>query len=298
MKNVINREKAQMFEGVLSVIVNAVLFIVKFWAGTVTGSIALIADAWHTMSDSLTSIMVVFSAKLASRKPDKAHPFGHGRWELITTIIIACVLGFIGYEFLADSINRFINRESVVYGTLAIAITAVSILVKELLAQYAFHIGRKTNNPVVTADGWHHRSDSISSIVVLIGIIVSRFWAGLWWMDSVLGMFCALAIFYAAWQILKESIVKILGEEPGHDLIDQINSEVVKIYGEDLKLHHFHLHNYISQKELTFHVMLNENMSIKEGHGIATVIEDMLKEQFNMTATIHVEPSKLIIESA
>jgi len=284
------RAKAQVLEGVISVIVNAALFAVKFWAGMVTGSIALVADAWHTLSDSLSSIFIVFSARLSSRKPDKEHPFGHGRWDQVSAIFIAFLLGIIAYEFLTGSIERFQNRESVTYGTLAIVITVVSIVVKELLAQYAFYIGRKTDNVIVKADGWHHRSDSLSSVIVLIGIIVSRIATQFWWMDSILGMFCALAIFYAAYQIMKESITKLLGEEPEQDLIDNIIIEAQKIYDDDLKFHHFHLHDYITQKELTLHIMLDKDMTIENGHKVATGIENMILEKFNMIATIHVEP--------
>jgi len=285
-----NKLKAQVFEGVLSVIVNAVLFGMKFWAGLVTGSIALIADAWHTLSDSLTSIFIIFSAKLSSRKPDKEHPFGHGRWEQISSMFIAFILGIIAYDFLINSIERFQNRESVVFGTLAIVVTSVSIVIKELLAQYAFYLGRKTDNVIIKADGWHHRSDSLSSVVVLIGIIITRFTAELWWMDSVLGIFCALAIFYAAFEIMKESITKLLGEEPAPDLMEKIDAEVKNIYKNDLQIHHLHLHNYISQKELTMHIKLDNNMSIENGHKIASEIENMIKEKFDMEATIHIEP--------
>jgi cation diffusion facilitator family transporter len=285
------REKAQIVEGLLSIFINAALFAVKFWAGIVTGSIAIVADAWHTLSDSLSSVIVVFAAKLASKEPDKEHPFGHGRWELISSIIIAFILGVIGYEFLVTSAERFQNHESAVFGTLAIVVIAVSIGVKEALAQYAFHIGRKTNNAVVTADGWHHRSDSLSSAVVLAGMIVSRFATGLWWMDSVLGIFCALAIFYAAFRIMKEAISKILGEEPEQDLIDKINYEIQQLYGDGLKTHHFHMHNYITQKELTLHIRLDKDMTVEAGHQIASVIENMIREQFGMIATIHTEPS-------
>jgi len=196
----------------------------------------------------------------------------------------------IGYEFLAGSIERFQNRESVVYGTLALAVTAGSIVVKEGLAQFAFYLGRKTNNPVVTADGWHHRSDSLSSVVVLIGIIVSRFTTDLWWMDSVLGMFCALAIFYAAFTIMKESVTKILGEEPDIEFLYELGAEIKKIHDHDVQLHHIHLHNYISQKELTLHVRLDKKMTIEDSHKIVTEIEEMIEEKFGMAATIHVEP--------
>ena len=292
MKKEMSREKAQIFEGVLSVVVNAILFVVKFWVGLITGSVALMADAWHTMSDSLTSIFVVVAAKLASKKADKEHPFGHGRWELIASLLIAFILGMIGYEFLTDSIDRYQNREAVTYGTIALVITVVSILIKELLAQYAFYLGRKHNNAVITADGWHHRTDSLSSVVVLIGIIVTRFVDGLWWMDSVLGVFCALAIFYAAYQIMIEAITRILGEQPTQELVDNISNEIKQLYGEDLKLHHIHLHDYISQKELTMHIRLDKNMTIEKAHIITLALEEMIKEKFGMEVTIHVEPPK------
>jgi len=285
-----NREKAQVFEGILSVVVNAVLFGVKLWVGMITGSIALIADAWHTLSDSLTSVFVAFSVKLQSKKADKEHPFGHGRWEQISSIFVAVVLGIIGYDFLINSIDRFRNRESVVYGTIAIVVTIVSIVVKEVLAQIAFYIGRKTDNAIVKADGWHHRSDSLSSVVVLIGILVTKFTVDFWWMDSVLGMFCAAAIFYAAFSIMKESISKILGEEPTQDLTDKINNEIKLIYQGNFNIHHLHLHNYISQKELTLHLRLDKNMTNENCHKVATLVEKMILKNFDMVATIHIEP--------
>ena len=285
-------QKAQILEGALSVVVNAALFAAKFWVGIITGSVALMADAWHTLSDSLTSVFVIIAAKLASKKPDSEHPFGHGRWELIASLLIAFILGMIGYEFLTDSIDRFLNRVYVIYGTLALVVTVVSIVIKEALAQLAFYLGRKHDNPVLSADGWHHRTDSLSSVIVLIGIIVTRFVEGLWWMDSVLGALCALAIFYAAFRIMKEAITKILGEEPKQEFIDELNSEVNKLYKNNLKLHHFHLHNYISCKELTLHIRLDSDMTIEEGHDIATVIEDLIMEKYDMFATIHVEPMR------
>ena len=285
-----NKARAQIAEGILSIVINAVLFGVKFWAGMVTGSIALIADAWHTLSDSVTSIFVFFAVKLSSKKADKKHPFGHGRWEQISSIFIAFLLGIIAYDFLKNSIVRFNNRESVAYGTLAIAVTIASIAAKELLAQYAFYIGKKTDNAIVKADGWHHRSDSLSSVVVLIGILVTRFAKQFWWMDSALGMFCALAIFYAAFAIMKESITKLLGEEADQELIQELHNTIKIIYKDDLNIHHIHLHNYVLHKEVTLHIRLDKNMTIKEGHKVASTIEKMMLEELNMIATIHVEP--------
>ena len=288
-----DKTKAGIYEGVVSIMANAALFGVKIWAGMVTGSIALIADAWHTLSDSISSIIVVIAAKLSAKKADKEHPFGHGRWEQIATLFIAVFLGIIAWDFLKNSIVQFNNRENVVFGTLAIVVTAASIIVKELLAQYAFYLGRKTDNESVKADGWHHRSDALSSVVVLIGILFAKF-AGsanqFWWIDSVLGIIIALMLFYATFEIMKNGITKLLGEEPSQDLIDRITHEIVSLYSSNMEIHHFHIHNYSTHKELTLHIRLNKDFTIKKGHKIATDIENLIKEKFNMTATIHVEP--------
>jgi cation diffusion facilitator family transporter len=282
-----DKTKAGYVEGAVSIIVNTILFVLKMWASLLTGSIALAADAWHTLSDSLSSVVVVVAAKLASRKADKEHPFGHGRWEQIASIFIAVILAIIAFSFLENSIKQFFKKDRVEYGFIAIIVTVVSIVVKELLAQYAFYIGRKTNSSSVKADGWHHRSDALSSVVVLAGILFAK---QFWWVDSVLGITIALMLIYAVFVILKEAITKILGEEPDEELIGKITEEVKSIYNDDLHIHHFHLHNYITHKELTFHIRLKENLTIGEAHKIASKIEESILEKFEMSATIHVEP--------
>ncbi|MDD2200381.1 MAG: cation diffusion facilitator family transporter, partial [Bacteroidales bacterium] len=139
-----DKVRAGYLEGIISVIVNSVLFALKFWAGIVTGSIALTADAWHTLSDSLSSIIVIAAVKLSSKKPDSEHPFGHGRWEQIAALFIAFLLGIIAFDFLRDSIIQLKSHESIEFGTIAIVVTIISIIAKEALAQYAFYIYRKT----------------------------------------------------------------------------------------------------------------------------------------------------------
>jgi len=286
------KEKSQITKGIINIIVNGCLFAAKMWAGIVTGSIALLADAWDTLSDSVIAIFVIVTAKLASRKPDKEHPFGHGRWELIASIFMAFILVIIAYEFITRSVTSLQNRETVIFGTLAVLVTASSIIAKEFLAQYAFYLARKHNNPVMKADAWNYRSDTFMSAVILIGIITSMVSDTLWWMDSVLGIFCALVIFYAAIKVMKESITRVLGEEPDAEFLEKLDAEISNIYDKDLMLHHVHLHNYISQKELTLHIRLVKYMTIDEGHIVATAIENMILEKFQMVATIHVEPLK------
>jgi len=286
-----NKVKGGYIEGAVSIIVNTVLFALKFWAGIVTGSLALAADAWHTLSDSISSIILVIAAKLMSKKADKKHPFGHGRWEQVAALFIAFILGIIGYDFLKQSIVQFRNRETVHFGIIAVVITVVSIAAKEALAQYAFYIARKTGNTSVKADGWHHRSDALSSVVVLIGITLSKYF---WWIDSALGAVIALFLFYAAFNIMKETVTKMLGEEPDADLIEKITAHVKAVYHDNLQIHHFHLHDYVTEKELTLHIRLDKDMTIEKGHQIASEIEEKIKEDFGIMATIHLEPLKTV----
>lgn len=282
-----NFNKANYTEGTVSIFVNIGLFAIKLWAGIVSGSIALTADAWHTLSDSMSSVIVILGVKLSSKKADKVHPFGHGRWEQIASIFIGVLLALIAYDFLKDSIIQFKSKNAANFGTIAIVVIIVSIIVKEALAQYAFFIGRKTGNLSVKADGWHHRTDALSSLVVLIGIFFKdRFW----WIDSILGIIIALMLFYASFEIIRDAINKLLGEKPSSELIQSIEKIIHNLYSIDLIPHHYHIHNYISQKELTFHIKLDSNMSIREGHSIATNIEEKIFNELNIYSTIHIEP--------
>jgi cation diffusion facilitator family transporter len=281
------RKKASYIEGTVSIIGNVVLFGVKYWAGIVSGSIALLADAWHTLSDSISSVVVILGAKLASKKPDKAHPFGHGRWELVSSIIIAILLVLIAIGFIRDSVEQLGSRESANFGTLAIVVTALSVVVKESMAQYAYYLARKTGSSTIRADGWHHRTDALSSLVILIGIFLKdRFW----WIDGVLGLIVSLMLIYAAYGILMEAVNKILGEEPGEELIREIRRIISSMYDFDLHPHHFHIHNYISSKELTFHVKIDSRLTVEQGHAIADAIEKEIEEKLSIVSTIHMEP--------
>ena len=148
-------------EGWLSIIGNIFLFVLKYWAGIVTGSIALIADAWHTLSDSVSSVIVLIGGKISQKPADEEHPFGHGRAEHIAAIIIGVLLAIVAFDFIVSSIEKFGTHEKTVFGTIAWIVTIVSILVKEGMAQYAFWAAKKANSSILRADGWHHRTDAL-----------------------------------------------------------------------------------------------------------------------------------------
>lgn len=281
------RKKLGIQAGIVSIITNILLFAIKMWAGIVSGSLALIADAWHTLSDSLSSVIVIFSVKISSRKPDKNHPFGYGRWEQISSIFIAFLLAIVSYEFIRESIDKFNNRESAQFGTLAIIVTIISIITKEALAQYSFFIGKKTDNSTIKADGWHHRSDALSSIVILLGILFKSYF---WWIDSVLGFVVSLMLMHAAYTIVKEAIVQLLGKDAPVEFIKEIKELINEVYKEDLNAHHFHIHNYGGHKEMTFHLMFDPSVNLQHAHNVATLIEQAIYKKYRIITTIHMEP--------
>lgn len=289
------RTRYGYIEGWLSIILNTLLFALKYWAGLASGSVAIIADAWHTLSDSLTSIVVLVGIRISADPADDRHPFGHGRAELIGSIIIGVLLALVAVNFVADSVEKLIDRQAARYGTLAIAATAASVVLKEILAQVALRMGKKTNAQSLIADGWHHRSDAISSLVILAGIFAGRY---LWWIDAAMGIAVSLVILYAAWEILKKAASSLIGEDADPGLAGSIDAIARRHYGSDLNIHHLHLHRYGDHLELTFHMRLPPEMQLAEAHAIASRIEHDILSDLGIEATIHLEPCTKHEESA
>lgn len=264
------------------------LFGLKYWAGIATGSIAIIADAWHTLSDSLSSVIVLVGAKISKKPADDDHPFGHGRADLISAFIIGILLLLVAFDFIIQSYHTLQSRESSEFGSIAVVVMIVSVVLKELLAQFAYLGAKKTNSKVLKADAWHHRSDAISSLVILVGIFLGPYF---WWIDGALGMIVALLIGHAAYEIISDSVHSLLGESPSDTIIEDLKKTCVDAYSQDLEPHHFQLHVYGDHTELTFHILLPQDMPIKQAHDIATLLEEAILEKFGYISTIHIEPN-------
>jgi len=272
---------------IISLVLNVFLFGIKLWAGIVSNSVALIADAWHTLSDSISSVAVLVGLKVSSQPADKKHPYGHGRAEIISAVVVGVLLAVIGFNFLLESIMRLRGHEEVHYGTIAIAVTIISIVVKEAMAQYSVYIGKKSGSKALIADGWHHRSDAISSVVILAGIFLGR---RIWWIDGVLGLAVSFMLFYTTYVILRDAVSVLIGES----LDKKTKKSIIKIADElseyDLQPHHFHAHLYGNHTELTFHINLPSDMTLKEAHDIASKYEKTVQKRFGFETTIHIEP--------
>ena len=282
-----NNQKYIVQEGWISIIVNTLLFFLKYWAGVVSGSIALIADAWHTLTDSVSSIIVLIGGKVSNKPADEEHPFGHGRAEHIAAIIIGVLLAIVAFDFVLSAYEKLQTKEPGNFGIIAIVVTIASILFKEALAQYAFWAYRKSGSSILKADGWHHRTDSLSSIIILAGIFLGRYY---WWIDALLAFIVALMIAYASYEILSQETKSLLGEEVDPQLITKIKDEVYDLLKKEVHIHHFHIHSYGNHSELSCHIKLPPKTSLDEAHEICTSIEVMIKDKFAMIVTIHPEP--------
>lgn len=282
-----NSKKYIIREGWISIIGNTILFFLKYWAGIVTGSLALIADAWHTMSDTVSSVIVLIAGKVSRKPADDDHPFGHGRAEHIAAVIIGVLLAIVAFDFIVGAIEKFTSKEKTIFGIVAWIATIVSILSKEAMAQYAFWAAKKTRSSILKADAWHHRSDAFSSIVILIGLLVGKYF---WWTDAVLSFIVALMIGYASWEILSKEITSLLGESPTEDLLISISETAQSACEQPIYLHHIHIHNYGHHSELSCHIKLPPKMLLEEAHEICTKIENAVEEKFGYISTIHPEP--------
>lgn len=266
---------------------NTILFVLKYWVGIKTFSIAIIADAWHTLSDSLTSLVVIIGFKISCKPADKKHPFGHGQAEIISSVIIGTLLAMVGVNFLIASFQKFVNHQSASYGNLAIIVFVISVITKEGLAQFSIRAGKKINSQSLKADGWHHRSDALVSFMVLVGIFMGGYF---WWVDSIMGIIVSLVIFYTTYSILKESISILIGEEPSKDFEAEIRKVATDNISHDVKLHHLHYHKYGNNIELTFHITLPADMRLEDAHRIAEELEKTMREKMNIEVTIHMDP--------
>ncbi len=272
----------------LSIFGNSLLFVLKLWVGLKTHSLALQADAWHTISDTLSSLVVLAGVYIAKRPPDREHPFGHGRYELLTTLLVGVLLVWVAGTFFYKGIELLLERQAATFGVAAIVVTVIGILVKEVMARLTFAVARRSGNTALHADGWHHRSDALSSIVVLAGVLVGRWF---WWMDGFLSLVVALMIGYVAWHTIRRAASTLVGEAPSLSLQQTIKETVARAAAPlDVTPHDFRLHNYIQNQELTLHIVLSDEMTVGESFEITSRIEHALREELSLNATVHIEP--------
>ncbi len=275
--------------GMSSIIGNVLLAGAKIYVAFACRSSAIMADAWHTLSDSLTSVIFLVGLKVSGKKADTLHPYGHGRAELIAAIIIGVLLAVVALNFTTDGVNRLLHHQPAEYGISAYVIMIVTVVVKEGMAQFAFFCARKNDLKSLRADGIHHRSDALSSLVILIGLAAG---GGFWWLDGVLSIVVSLMILYSSVEVLRSAVNPLLGEPPSDELTARVEDLCHRLAGDTVEAHHFHLHTYGEHRELTFHIRLPGDWSLFRAHAMAELIQSELRHGMGIEATIHTEPLK------
>ncbi|MEI6633162.1 MAG: cation diffusion facilitator family transporter [Chlamydiota bacterium] len=284
------RQSWGYLEGWISIVLNTALFAVKLWVGTACGSIAMIADAWHTLSDTLTSVVVILGFYISTRPADGQHPFGHGRAEPIAAIVIGTLLAVVAVFFLQESVLKLAHHASAArFSRMAMGVFLSSVFLKEGLAWFSIWAGRKIDSAALIADGWHHRSDAVASALIVAG---GLFASSCWWLDGVLGVGVSLLIGYAAYDVIRSATSVSLGEAPGPDLERRIMDIITSTAPEVTDVHHLHAHKYGDHVELTVHLCFPPGMSIETAHAISGKVKYELKRDLNVEPTTHLEPAR------
>jgi len=276
------------FEGYLSTAINIFLFILKFAFGTILGSVALVADSFHTLSDVFTSLLIIVGFKISTKPPDEKHPFGHGRAERIFAVVVASILILVGVEFLINSFKRFIQPVPIQANTLVIILLILSILLKEFLTNVALTLSKKINSASLKADAWHHRTDSIATGIVVIGFIAFRF--GIYWLDGILGMGISALIAYTGITIIREAGSFLIGEAPKPLVVSQIK-EIVHNWDGVADAHDIQVHDYGGKLLITVHIRMKDDTHLRDAHQTASKIEQAIRDCIaGASVTVHIEP--------
>jgi cation diffusion facilitator family transporter len=279
-------------------IVNMILLVMKFVAGILGNSAAMIADAVHSLSDFLTDIVVIVLVKLSSKPADKDHDYGHGKYETVATsiigmalIVVSVMLGWNGIEKIIFVIN---GGEIESPCMIAFVAAIVSILLKEWVFRITKKVALEVDSQALEANAWHHRSDAFSSIGTAIGIggavLLGNSWAVL---DPIAAVIVSVLIFITAFRLLRQASGELLEESLPKETEDKIESIV---YPDSLvsDIHNLHTRRIGSIIAIEMHLRLPGDISLEESHRHATVIEHALKAEFGSGTHImlHIEPVK------
>ncbi len=283
----IYRTKIGVFQGWVSILVNGILFIVKMTIGLMVGAVSVIADAFHTLSDVLSSGVVIWGFRASGKPADKEHPYGHGRVEYIATLIIAILLGVASIEFVEASISRIISPSPVNPKWWMVGVIAFTIIIKETTARYAEFLSEKIASSTLHADAWHHRIDALSSLLVIGSMVAGKF--GYHQLDGWAGIGIALLIIWTAFHIARDAVDSLIGKPPAIHEINEIRQIVMQIKGV-LGVHDIAVHSYGKDKYVSCHVEIDADKTTASGHDLSEEVETRLTKILGVAPTIHIDP--------
>lgn len=274
--------------GTVGIVLNVLLFVGKYIAGMLAGSVAITADAFNNLTDAGSSLLSLLGLRLAGKKPDPHHPFGHGRLEYISGVAVSILIILVGLELGRDSLNRIRMPAPIDSGWLSMTILAVSILVKLYIFAYNRKIGRIINSPGMDATAIDSISDAVSTLVVLLSMLLAHFFDIN--VDGWCGILVASFILYAGIKSTAETLSPLLGNPPTPELVDEIET-IVLSYDEIVNIHDLVVHDYgPGRRMVTLHAEVPGDGNIFTLHDAVDSAEMELQEKLGCVATIHMDP--------
>lgn len=274
--------------GIAGIVLNFMLFLAKLAAGAVSGSVAITADACNNLSDAGSSVVTLLGFKLASQKPDKDHPFGHGRFEYISGLIVAFLIIYMGFGLAQSSFDKIIHPGEIETGILSIAILFVSVAVKLYMFFYNRSIGKKISSSAMCATASDSISDAAATSVIIISMFIAHF-TGIN-IDGLCGLAVSVFIVIAGIKAAKETISPLLGEPPSEEFVAEIR-RLVMSYPEVLGIHDLIVHDYGPGRVMvSLHAEVSENADLLATHDVIDNIEKNLSERLECSAVIHMDP--------
>ena len=275
--------------GCVGIALNIILCLMKFFVGSVTGSIAITADAVNNLSDAGSSAVTVFGFKMAGKPADREHPFGHGRIEYITAMIVSFIILFMGIELAIQSVNKIRSPEDVKFSLIGAIIIAVSILGKLWLALFNKKLGKRIDSPAMTAVVADSLSDIAATSVTLLALILSNFFPSLH-IDGWLGILVACFVLKAGVDIFRDTLSSLIGKPPSKELVEELKNKILS-YDHVSGIHDLIMHNYGPDSFFaTVHVEIPSDIDVMVGHDIIDHIENDIKKEMGIELTIHYDP--------
>lgn len=274
--------------GLVGIALNLILFAGKYFAGTVSGSIAIVADSFNNLSDAGSSVVTLLGFRLAGRRPDPDHPYGHGRMEYLSGLVVAGLILLMGAELGKSSVEKILAPSAVEGGWLPAVILLVSIGVKVYMWLYNRAVGKMISSAAMSATATDSLSDSVATAVVLVSMLISRLFRIN--IDGWTGLLVALFILYAGFNAAKDTVSPLLGQAPDAEFVRRIEA-LVMAHPEIVGIHDLIVHDYGPGRQMiTLHAEVDGKGNVFDLHDAIDNVERELMEKFNCHATIHMDP--------
>lgn len=282
------RERYGLLSGVVGIVLNLLLSAGKLFAGLATGSIAITADAFNNLSDAGSSVVTLVGFRLAGRRADDDHPFGHGRMEYLAGLLVSLLILLVGVELGKSSVEKILHPEAVAFSAISIAILAVSICVKLWMGLFNRKLSRRIDSAAMAATSADSISDAVATTAVLAGTLAGHFAHVS--IDGWVGILVALFILRAGWGAAKDTLNPLLGQSPDPALVKSIRDTVLA-HPQVVGIHDMVIHDYgPGRRMMSFHAEVPMDADIMEAHDVIDHIEREIQRKYHIETSIHMDP--------